>query len=174
MSGFQLNSNLSIKYYCWYSSPIGQLLLAGCADALHYISFPEGNRKGEVAEHWEQSPPPFGEVCRQLDGYFKGTLTTFDLPLSPTGTAFQQQVWDALLEIPYGCTLSYAEIAKQIDRPKATRAVGNANGRNPIPIIIPCHRVIGRDGSLTGFGGGLPIKNFLLQLENSDQLALPF
>lgn len=172
--GILLTSNLSIKYYCWYTSPIGQLLLAGCENALHYIAFPEGRSKREVSEQWEQSKQPFKEVCAQLDNYFKGSLTTFELPLSPAGTPFQQQVWNALLDIPYGHTLSYAEIARQIDRPKATRAVGNANGRNPIPIIIPCHRVIGRDGSLTGFDGGLPTKNFLLQLEDSDQLSLPF
>ncbi len=169
----QLNSNLSIKYYYWYSSPLGQLLLAGCEEALHSIRFPT-SRKVEVAKHWEQTEQPFSEVCCQLNKYFNGTLTSFDLPLSPAGTPFQRQVWNALLDIPYGHTLSYADIAQQIDRPTATRAVGNANGQNPIPIIIPCHRVIGRDGSLTGFGSGLPTKNFLLQLENLDQLVLPF
>ena len=170
----QLSLSSSIKYYCWYSSPIGELLLAGTEDALHYISFPQGSRKGTVNAQWERTKKPFHEVCTQLGAYFKGELTTFDLPLAPTGTPFQQQVWSALLEIPYGQTESYAKIAQKINRPKATRAVGNANGRNPIPIIIPCHRVIGRDGSLTGFGGGLPTKSFLLQLEDSEQLSLPF
>ena len=100
-------------------------------------------------------------------------MKTFDLPLAPGGTAFQQSVWDQLLKIPYGETTSYGTIAYQIENSKAVRAVGSANGRNPIPIIIPCHRVIGSNGSLTGFGGGLPTKSFLLDLENSDQLRLP-
>ncbi len=141
---------------------------------MHYIGFPDGNRKGRVDDQWEENNHPFRETCKQLDDYFERRRTRFDLPLSLAGTQFQQLVWSALLDIPYGTTTSYAGIARQINRPTATRAVGSANGRNPIPIIIPCHRVIGRDGTLTGFGGGLPVKNFLLQLEDTDQLALPF
>ena len=98
----------------------------------------------------------------------------FDLPLAPNGTPFQQRVWEALLTIPYGETTSYGALARKIQQPKASRAVGSANGSNPIPIIIPCHRVIGADGTLTGFGGGLPTKRYLLALEDQDQLSLGF
>ena len=105
------------------------------------------------------------EVASQFEAYFDGRLRTFDLPLAPAGTPFQQEVWSALQTIPYGATWSYAELAARIGRPAAVRAVGAANGRNPIPIIIPCHRVIGRDGRLVGFGGGLETKRALLALE---------
>jgi methylated-DNA-[protein]-cysteine S-methyltransferase len=105
------------------------------------------------------------KVQRQLDEYFAGRRTTFDVPLSPAGTAFQRDVWNALLQIPYGETTSYGQLARKIGRPAAVRAVGAANGQNPIPIIIPCHRVIGGDGRLVGFGGGLNVKRFLLALE---------
>jgi methylated-DNA-[protein]-cysteine S-methyltransferase len=110
---------------------------------------------------------PFREVVRQLKAYFDGQLKAFDLPLAPQGTEFQRQVWRALQTIPYGRTKSYGEIARRLGRPEASRAVGAANGQNPIPVIIPCHRVIGADGSLTGFGGGLPIKRKLLALEGA-------
>lgn len=105
------------------------------------------------------------EVIRQLHGYFSGELESFDLELSPQGTPFQQRVWKELLKIPYGETISYGELARRIGNPNASRAVGLANGSNPIPIIIPCHRVIGSNGKLTGYGGGLPIKERLLALE---------
>lgn len=167
-------SNTSIKYYTWFESPIGKLLIAGCDKTLQSICFPNGRRPGKPEAGWLFRPNAFSEVSHQLDDYFRGKLTEFDLALAPSGTNFQSRVWQALQQIPYGETYSYAAIAEQIGQPKATRAVGSANGRNPIPIIIPCHRVIGRDGSLTGFGGGLPTKNFLLQLENSEQLILPF
>lgn len=161
--------------FCWHLSPVGNLLLVGNDDALNHIVFPRGQgKKLNVDPQWEETSRPFKEVIRQLDSYFQGQLTEFDIPLAPSGTAFQQQVWDALQKIPYGETCSYAAIARDIDKPSATRAVGNANGRNPIPIMIPCHRVIGRDGSLTGFGGGLPTKNYLLQLEDKEQLSFPF
>lgn len=127
-----------------------------------------------VADQWIKDSSQFKEACNQLDHYFAGRLTTFELPLAARGTEFQQSVWAELLNIPYGATTSYGAIAKTLGNPKAVRAVGNANGRNPIPVIIPCHRVIGSDGSLTGFGGGLPTKTFLLNLENSEQLSLPF
>jgi methylated-DNA-[protein]-cysteine S-methyltransferase len=110
-------------------------------------------------------------VC-QLEEYFAGTRTSFDLPLDPVGTAFQRDVWRALLSIPYGETRSYADIARAIGRPTATRAVGAANGRNPIPIVTPCHRVIGSNGTLTGFGGGLPNKQLLLALERGEAALL--
>ena len=111
------------------------------------------------------------EVRRQLEEYFAGERQTFDLPLSPKGTAFERSVWSELSRIPYGATRSYAEIARAIGRPGAARAVGRANGANPIPIVVPCHRVIGADGSLTGFGGGLEVKSRLLEIEGA---ALPF
>ncbi|HSK81639.1 MAG TPA: methylated-DNA--[protein]-cysteine S-methyltransferase [Thermoanaerobaculia bacterium] len=111
------------------------------------------------------------EVRRQLEEYFAGERQTFDLALSPKGTAFERSVWSELSRIPYGATRSYAEIARAIGRPGAARAVGRANGANPIPIVVPCHRVIGADGSLTGFGGGLEVKSRLLEIEGA---ALPF
>jgi len=114
---------------------------------------------------WQRDATPFAEALRQLRAYFAGDLHTFSLALAPAGTPFQRRVWDALLEIPYGATASYRDIAIAIGKPSAVRAVGLANGRNPIPIIIPCHRVIGSDGSLTGYGGGLDVKRFLLELE---------
>jgi methylated-DNA-[protein]-cysteine S-methyltransferase len=117
------------------------------------------------------------EARRQLDDYFDGRRHVFDLPLAPRGTAFQQRVWMALRDIAYGRTISYAQLAATLGMPPATRAVGAANGRNPLPIVVPCHRVIGADGSLTGFGGGLPTKRYLLGLERAlpvdDLFAMP-
>jgi methylated-DNA-[protein]-cysteine S-methyltransferase len=120
------------------------------------------------AELGPDGPPPLPELQRQLGQYFAGTLRTFKLPLAPHGTEFERRVWQALAAIPYGETRSYAEIAAMIERPSACRAVGRANGSNPIAIVIPCHRVIGSDGSLTGYGGGLALKRFLLDLEGGD------
>lgn len=125
--------------------------------------------------------PPLPEVRRQLAEYFAGERNDFDLPLAPRGTEFERRVWQALAAIPYGQTRSYSEVARSIGRPQACRAVGRANGRNPIAVVIPCHRVIGSDGSLTGYGGGLDLKRFLLDLEGArraapaavPQLALP-
>ena len=113
----------------------------------------------------ESDKRAFGELEQQLHAYFSGELENFTVPLSPEGTPFQQKVWSELLKIPYGETISYGELARRIGNPNASRAVGLANGSNPIPIIIPCHRVIGSDGKLTGYGGGLPIKEKLLALE---------
>ena len=158
-------------YYHWYQSPFGKLLITGNRSALSTLEFPAKNTT--PANQWIQDANQFRDVCQQLDHYFAGNLTTFDLPLAPHGTKFQQSVWAELINIPYGETTSYGAIAKKLQNPKAVRAVGSANGSNPIPIIIPCHRVIGSDGSLTGFGGGLPTKSFLLNLENPDQLTLP-
>lgn len=167
-------------YYDWYPSPVGDLLLAGDDDALTHISFPKrdlsdgGTAGGKFVPqaNWRQDECAFTHTRKQLQQYFSRQLTAFDLSLKPQGTDFQQLVWQALIDIPYGETVSYRTIADSIDRPKAVRAVGNANGRNPIPIVIPCHRVIGKDGSLTGFGGGLPVKRFLLDLENHNQQTL--
>lgn len=152
-------------YYCFMNSPIGDLLLAGDEQSLSLVGFPEGSMRREPDPDWIYSEKPFGEAQRQLTEYFEGTLKEFDLPLQPNGTEFQMDVLNELQKIPYGTTTSYGDIAKRIGRPKAVRAVGAANGRNPIPIIIPCHRVVGSSGDLTGFGGGLPTKEALLRLE---------
>jgi len=152
-------------YYCYVETPIGDLLLAGDEEALHLIGFPEGSMRREPESDWIYSDKPFSEASKQLTAYFAGERQSFDLPLKPNGTEFQLQVLDELQKIPYGTTASYGDIAKRIGRPKAVRAVGAANGRNPLPIIIPCHRVIGSSGSMTGFGGGIPTKEALLRLE---------
>lgn len=154
--------------YCWtLDSPIGELLLTGTGDALYGVYFQSGPHPTVPKKEWVESEKPFRETVRQLKAYFAGTLREFDLPLEPEGTKFQVEVWRALLTIPYGQTWSYSQLAARVGRPNAFRAVGAANGQNPIPVIIPCHRVIGADGSLTGFGGGLPIKQKLLALEGA-------
>jgi methylated-DNA-[protein]-cysteine S-methyltransferase len=154
-------------YYRYIASPIGELLLAGDDCGLRLIGFPQG--KGQVApvDAWDQRDDCFHEAETQLCEYFGGQRKSFDLVLAADGTDFQRSVLAALQTIPFGETRSYADIARQIGRPAAVRAVGAANGRNPLPIVIPCHRVIGADGSLTGFGGGLETKLFLLQLEGA-------
>jgi len=152
-------------YYHYHPAPIGKLLLAGDGDYLSLLGFPSGSMARRHEKDWTKSSAPFKEVIFQLDAYFSGELQDFDLPLAPVGTEFQQSVWDALTEIPYGETWSYGQLAKHIGKPKASRAVGAANGINPIPVIIPCHRVIGSNGKLTGFGGGIKTKQFLLNLE---------
>lgn len=152
-------------YYCYLTTPIGELLLAGTDDALCVVGFPQGPMRREPEPDWIFSEKPFAEVRKQLTEYFDGNRKDFDLPLAPTGTEFQRQVLDELQKIPYGTTTTYGDVARRIGRPKAVRAVGAANGRNPIPIIIPCHRVIGSTGDMTGFGGGLPTKEALLRLE---------
>lgn len=151
--------------YRYMDSPVGDLLIAGENETVSIIGFSGG--KGEVTPEpsWRRNDGCLENAKKQLDEYFAGGRTEFELDLAPTGTPFQLAVLDALQEIPYGQTRSYQEIAVRIGRPKAVRAVGAANGRNPIPIVIPCHRVIGADGSLTGFGGGLDTKRFLLNLE---------
>lgn len=152
-------------HYTYHDSPIGPLLLAGRNGTLTTIRFPLDGAREAPEFGWELSNAPFRDVKEQLDGYFAGRRQRFDLALAPTGTAFQRKVLEALQAIPYGETRSYKEVAAAIGKPCAVRAVGAANGRNPIPIIIPCHRVIGSDGSLTGFGGGLEVKRALLALE---------
>jgi methylated-DNA-[protein]-cysteine S-methyltransferase len=151
--------------YRYMDSPIGALLLAEQQGALCVIGFPSGKGRVMPEPDWTQQNDCCEEAVVQLQEYFAGARTVFDLTLAPTGTAFQLKVLDALLAIPFGETRSYADIATKIGRPKAVRAVGTANGRNPLPIVIPCHRVIGTNGSLTGFGGGLDTKAFLLNLE---------
>jgi len=159
-------------YYCYFDTPIGELLLAGEADSLSMIGFPKGAMRRDPETDWIYNEAPFETVRRQLGEYFAGERKNFDLALSLSGTEFQVAVLEALQKIPYGETISYGAVAKLIGRPKAVRAVGAANGRNPIPIIVPCHRVIGSSGDLTGFGGGLDTKAALLRLEaeNSNKL----
>jgi methylated-DNA-[protein]-cysteine S-methyltransferase len=153
-------------YYSRFESPVGPLLLAGSKNGLQLVSFGAGNRTSRVDPEWRLDNSVFAEVVDQLQSYFAGKRKNFDLALVLEGTDFQKRVWAALRKIPYGGTISYKELAEIIGSPKAVRAVGAANGANPIPIIIPCHRVIGNDGSLTGFGGGLQLKKQLLELES--------
>jgi methylated-DNA-[protein]-cysteine S-methyltransferase len=154
-------------YWHEIDSPIGRLLLAGDGDSLIQVGFQSGPRPLQPAADWIADGAPFRGAIAQLGEYFAGERRRFDLPLAPQGTEFQRRVWRALTEIPYGETVSYGELARRIGKPSAPRAVGLANGANPLPIIVPCHRVIGADGSLTGFGGGLPIKRKLLALEGA-------
>jgi len=158
-------------FYTHIESPVGRLLLAGNPDGLRSVSFAVSKRAETPQENWTEDKAAFPEVIRQLRAYFAAELRDFDLPLAMDGTQFQLRVWRALQEIPYGGTTSYGQLAAKIGNPKAMRAVGLANGRNPIPIIVPCHRVLGSDGSLTGFGGGLENKQKLLALEKG-QLRL--
>ena len=158
-------------FYTRMESPVGPLLLTGDAQGLHSLSFEKSKRAEGVQSAWQEDKAPFGEVIRQLRAYFGGKLKEFDVPVALDGTEFQLCVWGALRTIPYGETISYGQLAQRIGNPKAVRAVGLANGANPIPIIVPCHRVIGSNGSLTGFGGGLANKKKLLALESS-QLSL--
>lgn len=146
-------------------SPIGDLILVAEAGTLREIRFAAGSRPESAPADADEDPKPFAPVVRQLREYFAGKRREFDVPLALEGTPFQRRVWQALLGVGYGRTATYADIARAIGQPKAVRAVGLANGRNPIPIIVPCHRIIGSDGTLTGYGGGLPIKRKLLELE---------
>ncbi len=167
----QKTEKMTAVYYTTYESPVGPLLLVGGSSALRCVSFEKSKRSTPPGADWKPDKKPFAEVIRQLQAYFRGELKEFDLPLAMEGTEFQLRVWNALRTIPYGETISYAQLAERVGNPKAVRAVGLANGSNPIPIIVPCHRVIGSDGSLTGFGGGLSTKKMLLELE-SKQLSL--
>lgn len=149
-------------------SPVGPLRVAASDAGLHAIQFPGNRHPVKQCTPWQPGDHPLlRQTQAQLDAYFAGRLQVFDLPLAPHGTAFQRQVWQALAQIPFGQTWSYLQLARQVGRPTATRAVGAANGRNPLPIVLPCHRVIGANGALTGFGGGLPTKAFLLTLEGA-------
>ena len=151
-------------------TPVGRLLIAGDENGLRYISFAKSHYSAPVItpeEDWVVSEKPLKEAVKQLKAYFSGKLQHFDLPLAPEGTEFQQKVWKALRNIKFGTTASYGDIAAQIGNPAASRAVGMANGRNPISIIVPCHRIIGSNGKLVGYGGGLSHKETLLKLERS-------
>ena len=154
-----------------HESPVGPLTLIGDALVLTGVHF-EGYAHGLGADRREPEAPPLAAAAAQLDEYFAGERRDFDLELDLEGTEFQRAVWDELLRIPYGETMSYGELARRLGRPERVRAVGAANGRNPVAIVVPCHRVIGADGSLTGYGGGLDRKRALLAIEGSAPLAL--
>lgn len=151
--------------YTYLDSPIGRLLIAGDEAGIRRISFAGGKRILKPEPGWVEDAGAFAEARAQLTAYFAGELTEFDLALAPETTPFQGRVLAELRKVPYGATVSYGELARRVGNPKASRAVGMANGRNPIPIVIPCHRVIGANGDLTGFGGGLDTKRRLLALE---------
>lgn len=151
--------------YTTVDSPIDELLLLGDGHTLHGLYMQGGRRPVRVNPQWKRDDGAFAGVRAQLGEYFAGERSDFDIPLSMAGGEFERTVWRALCEIPYGTTASYGEIARRIGHPDAARAVGLANGRNPIAVIVPCHRVIGADGSLTGYGGGLERKRLLLELE---------
>jgi methylated-DNA-[protein]-cysteine S-methyltransferase len=151
--------------YTTLDSPIGQLLLVGDGEALQGLYMQEGRHPVTIHPSWKTADEPFAAVRDQLGEYFAGERTAFDLRLAASGNAFERRVWRALEEIPYGETVSYGEVAGRIGRPDGARAVGLANRRNPISIVVPCHRVIGANGSLTGYGGGIERKRFLLDLE---------
>jgi methylated-DNA-[protein]-cysteine S-methyltransferase len=156
-----------IIHYDELSTPIGTLRLVADAQGLRQIWFETERHPKQASPDWVRSPDALAFARVQLEEYFAGTRQVFELPLHPLGTPFQHAVWQELARIPYGATISYGELARRLGQPAAMRAVGAANGRNPLPIVLPCHRVIGANGSLTGFGGGLPIKRYLLTLEDS-------
>lgn len=152
-------------YFDRYESRIGRILLVGTEDGLSQLCIENGTRELKVLDGWQHKPDLFSEVKQQLDEYFTGTRTSFDLKLDPQGTVFQKQVWHALTQIPYAKTASYKQIAQRVGNEKASRAVGMANNKNPLPIIVPCHRVIGSNKKLTGYAFGVEIKQQLLDLE---------
>ncbi len=152
--------------YCFFESPIGPLLIAGDREGVRHVQFPRQGKPAKPDRGWiESSSGAVAQAVKQVREYFAGRRVEFDLPLAPQGTPFQLAVWRELRKIPYGQTISYGELARRIGNPKASRAVGSANGANQIPIVIPCHRVIASGGKLGGFGGGLPVKVALLALE---------
>ena len=159
--------------YQWTESPVGRLLLVADEGGLRELLFERGRTSPSIDASWKNNDHLLREAIRQLRAFFAGERQHFDLELNPQGTGFQQRVWRALQEIPFGETISYRELAGRLGNPAASRAVGLANGSNPIAIIIPCHRVIGSNGTLTGYGGGLENKRWLLDFERS-QLRLAF
>jgi methylated-DNA-[protein]-cysteine S-methyltransferase len=155
-------------HYSRVPSPVGTLLLAASARGLRILHFDRGRLpRASAGEVWIESPAALQPCVEQLEAYFQGVLRRFTVPLDLKGTEFQKKCWDALCRIPYGKTCSYSDLAREVGRPQAFRAVGQANHNNPVAIIVPCHRVIGATGSLTGYGGGMKIKEFLLRLEGA-------
>ena len=149
-------------------SPVGLLMIASDEAGLRHIEFGRPRHPIRMHGDWKQGDSDVLQATEaQLVEYFDGSRREFELPLAPQGTPFQLQVWEELERIPFGATISYAQLAQRVGNPAGTRAVGAANGRNPLPIVLPCHRVIGADGTMTGFGGGVPTKEFLLRLEGA-------
>lgn len=165
-------------FYCYHASPLGNIRLTASELGVQTLYLPTQKNLASLPDEATKDAPRFKPVCEQLDAYFSGELRQFDVNLDPVGTKFQKQVWAELVKIPYGKTATYGELAAMINNPSASRAVGAANGKNPVAIIIPCHRVIGKSGALTGYAGGLAAKEHLLNLERGDselassQLAL--
>ena len=159
--------------FAWIESPLGRLLLVADDEGLREVAFAEGRTPPVVDASWKPGGHLLSEPVRQLNAFFAAELCEFDLRLAPTGTPFQQRVWKELCTIPFGATISYGELARRIGNPDASRAVGLANGSNPIAVVIPCHRVIGSNGKLTGYGGGLENKRWLLDFERG-QLSANF
>lgn len=157
-----------------FDTPIGEMTVAADDAGLRHVLFPDNKYPPSGREGWRRDARALRAPREQLMAYFAGELRTFALRLAPAGTPFQMTVWAALADIPFGRTWSYGELARHIGQDRAVRAVGAANGRNPLPVVLPCHRVIGADGSLTGFGGGLPLKKLLLEHEGAGQPGLGF
>ena len=153
--------------YTYLDTRLGRILVAADGDGIRLITFQTEENPGRPEKGWIEDAEALAAASDQLQAYFDGELEEFDLQLAPKGTPFQKRVWRELTRIPYGTTISYLELAERIGNPKAVRACGTANGANPLPIVIPCHRVIGADGSLTGYAGGLEIKEALLTLEGA-------
>lgn len=170
--GAQALPGSSTVYWASVDSPIGPLLLAGDRQTLRVLWFGRGRKAQGPRPEWIAAPDELRGVAQQLREYFAGTRRHFEIDVAPAGTPFQQTVWKALLDIPYGETTTYGALARRIGDVKATRAVGLANGANPVAIVIPCHRVIGAGGTLVGFGGGLPTKRALLDLEQGQRTLL--
>ncbi|HEY0334979.1 MAG TPA: methylated-DNA--[protein]-cysteine S-methyltransferase [Stenotrophomonas sp.] len=162
---------MSFLRYDRFDSPIGPLTVAADEQGLRHVLFAENRHDARGREHWVHDPAFVSVARQQLLDYLAGKREGFDLALAPVGTEFQRKVWHTLAQIPFGQTWSYAQLAQRVERPNASRAVGAANGRNPLPIVLPCHRVIGANGALTGFGGGLPTKLALLRLERAAAVA---
>ena len=164
-----------MTFYTQFPTPFCGVILAGDGEGLSHLHLctGEGKRTFEILPHWTRNDAFFKEITRQVTDYFSGKLKVFDVALNPAGTAFQKRVWQELSRIPYGESRSYGEVAKALGNPKASRAVGMANSKNPIPLIVPCHRVIGANGKLTGFAHGLAIKEKMLHLEQKGDPCLP-
>jgi len=154
-------------YFAELKSPLGTLTLESDGQSLIRIRLPEEEYENDPAVDRVRKPAMFKEAATQLASYFRGKRKTFDLPLAPAGTSFQNDVWNELQKIPHGETITYAELADRVGRKGSYRAVGAANGRNPLPIVIPCHRVIGSNGKLTGYAGGIEAKKTLLEIEGA-------
>lgn len=153
--------------FTYLDSPVGPFLVAGDEEAIFFTSFTTGHQQRLPGKDWTEDARPLSYAVEQLSAYFKGEAVNFSVPLNPQGTNYQHRVWKALQDIPFGQTASYGEIAEKLGNKNASRAVGSANRANHLPILIPCHRVIGANGTLTGFGGGLDTKQILLALEGS-------